>query len=282
MGQKSLLRKLKVYSLKFINNLLKVGVVLFFLFPFYWMVITSFKPYLESIQFPPTLWPQNFTLESYVTVFQGMNLLNYAKNSALVTGSIILLQMLVMIPAAYVFAKYDFRGKKLMFALVLAALMIPGQVTFITVYFMMAKWRLLLTLLPQILPFATNAFGIFLLRQSFMQVPEEIIESARLDNASEVKIMCKIMLPMSMSTLITVLLFSFISHWNSYFWPLVMTDSDKVRPLTIAIEQLKNLEFGINWSSIMAGNVILVIPILIIFIFASGKIVKSFTYRGVK
>ncbi len=282
MGQKSLLKKLQIYLPKFFVNILKLGVVLFFLFPFYWMIVTSFKPYLETIQFPPTLWPQNFTLESYITVFQGMNLLNYAKNSVIITGSIIVLQLFVMVPAAYIFAKYEFKGKNLMFALVLAALMIPGQVTFITVYFMMAKWRLLLTLIPQILPFATNAFGIFLLRQSFMQVPEEIIESARLDNASEWKIMFKIMLPMSMSTMITVLLFSFISHWNAYFWPLVMTDSDKVRPLTIAIEQLKNLEFGINWGTIMAGNVILVIPILIIFFFASNKIVKSFTYKGVK
>jgi sn-glycerol 3-phosphate transport system permease protein len=282
MGGKSLFKKLRIHLPKFFANLFKLAVVLFFLFPFYWMVITSFKPYLESIQFPPTLWPQNFTLEAYTTVFEGMNLLNYAKNSAIITGSIILIQMLVMVPAAYMFGKYEFKGKKLMFALVLAALMIPGQVTFITVYFMMAKWRLLLTLIPQIIPFATNAFGIFLLRQSFMQVPEEIIESARLDNASELKIMFKIMLPMSKATMITILLFSFISHWNSYFWPLVMTDSDKVRPLTIAIEQLRNLEFGINWSTIMAGNVVLVIPILIIFIFASGKIVKSFTYRGVK
>lgn len=282
MGRKSLLKKIQIYLPKFLVSILKLCVVLFFLFPFYWMIVTSFKPYLESIQFPPTLWPQTFTLESYTTVFQGMNLLNYAKNSVIVTGSIIVLQLFVMVPAAYIFAKYEFKGKNLMFALVLAALMIPGQVTFITVYFMMAKWRLLLTLLPQILPFATNAFGIFLLRQSFMQVPEEIIESARLDNASEWKIMFKIMLPMSMSTMITVLLFSFISHWNAYFWPLVMTDSDKVRPLTIAIEQLKNLEFGINWGTIMAGNVILVIPILIIFFFASNKIVKSFTYKGVK
>ena len=169
-----------------------------------------------------------------------------------------------------------------MFGLVLIAFMIPGQITFISVYILMAKWKLLGTLLPQIIPFGANAFGIFLLRQSFMQVPEEIIESAKLDNASELKIMTKIMLPMSKSTMITIALFSFISHWNAYFWPLVMTDSEKVRPLTIAIERLKDVEYGINWNILMAGNVLLVLPILVIFVFASKKIIEAFAYKGVK
>ncbi|HEY8464341.1 MAG TPA: ABC transporter permease subunit, partial [Bacillota bacterium] len=114
------------------------------------------------------------------------------------------------------------------------------------------------------------------------QIPEEIIESARLDNASELKIMAKIMLPMCKSTMVTIALFSFVGHWNSYFWPLVMTDSEKVRPLTIAIDRLKDMEYGINWNILMAGNVLLVLPILILFVFASKRIIQSFAYRGVK
>jgi len=170
----------------------------------------------------------------------------------------------------------------LMFSLVLVAFMIPTQVTFITVYIMMARARLLKTLLPQIIPFGANAFGIFLLRQAFMQIPEEIVESARLDNASESKIMLQVMLPMCKSTIVTIALFSFVSHWNNYFWPLVMTNSEAVQPLTIAMDKLKDVEVGIDWPLIMAGNVVLVAPILIVFIFASRKIISAFAYRGIK
>lgn len=275
-------RRLRRYLPQLPKDIFKVFVVLLFLFPFYWMFITSFKTYNETIQVPPTLWPREFTLEAYQTIFSGMDLTHYIKNSVIITLSIIVIQTLVMIPAAYAFAKYEFAGKRLMFALVLAAFMIPRQITFIPVYIMMARWKLLDTLLPQIIPFGANAFGIFLLRQSFMQVPEEIIEAAKLDNATESQIMTEIMLPMCRSTMITIALFSFVSHWNAYFWPLVMTDTDKVRPLTIAIEKLKDLEYGINWNLQMAGNVLLVAPIIIVLIFASRKILEAYAYRGVK
>lgn len=277
-----LIKRAKNHLPRLPGDLFKFAVVLIFLFPFYWMFITSFKTYTETIVFPPTLWPQEFTLDAYRAILGKMNLLNYAKNSVIITASIIVLQTLVMVPAAYAFAKYEFKGKNLMFVLVLIAFMIPGQITFITVYILMAKWKLLGTLLPQIIPFGANAFGIFLLRQSFMQVPEEIIEAAKLDNASDFKIMTKIMLPMSKSTMVTIALFSFVSHWNAYFWPLVMTDSEKVRPLTIAIERLKDVEYGINWNILMAGNVLLVLPILVLFLFASRRIIEAFAYRGVK
>lgn len=276
------MRKIKAYLPRLTNDILKIIVGLLFLFPFYWMFITSFKPYMETIQFPPTMWPRDFTFEAYFAILGKLNLMNYAKNSIIITLSIIVLQTLVMIPAAYAFAKYEFKGKNIMFGLILIAFMIPGQITFITVYILMAKWKLLGTLLPQILPFGANAFGIFLLRQSFMQVPNEIIEAAELDNASELQIMRQIMLPMSKSTVITIALFSFVSHWNAYFWPLVMTDSEKVRPLTIAIERLKDVEYGINWNILMAGNVLLVLPVLVVFFLASRKIIEAFAYRGVK
>lgn len=268
--------------LNIVNQIFKVCVVLFILFPFYWMVVTSFKNYNETILMPPTLWPHTFTLEAYREILSSMNLGIYARNSIIITTSIIVIQILVMVPAAYAFAKYKFPFKNLMFGIVLVAFMIPGQVTFIPVYFLMAKWNLLFTLLPQIIPFGANAFGIFLLRQNFMQIPEELIEAARLDNASEWKIMFRVMLPMARPTMITIAMFSFISHWNEYFWPLVMTQTEEVRPLTIAIEKLKDVEYGLEWNVLMAGNVLLIVPILIIFVFASKKIVEAFAYNGMK
>ena len=188
-----------------------------------------------------------------------------------------------MVPAAYAFAKRRFPLQGLLFSIVLVAFMIPGQITYITTYLMMSKAKLINSLWPQILPFGANAFGIFMLRQGFKQIPDEIIESARLDNASEAQIMTRIMLPMCKSSMITIAMFSFIGTWNSYFWPLVMTNSDRYRPLTMYIEKLKQeVEQGIMWNEIMAGNFILVVPVIIVFIFASKKIIQAFAYNGMK
>jgi sn-glycerol 3-phosphate transport system permease protein len=128
----------------------------------------------------------------------------------------------------------------------------------------------------------TNAFGIFLLRQYFMQVPDELIEAAKLDNAGSLKIVYKLMLPMAKPAMSTVVLFSFVSHWNDYFWPLVMTQTTNVRTLPIGIAMLKNTEGITNWNIIMAGNMILVMPILVVYVFCSKSIIRSFAYSGIK
>jgi sn-glycerol 3-phosphate transport system permease protein len=276
-------RRLSLYLPKLPGDVIKSLVLLLFAFPFYWMLITAFKTYNESIIVPPTLWPRNFTLESFSTISQlGSGLWQYAANSAIINASIIVLQLAVMVPAAYAFAKRRFPLMGILFGIVLIAFMIPEQITYISVFLMMSKYKLINTLWPQILPFGANAFGIFLLRQSFKQVPNEIVECAKLDNATELQIMTQIMLPMSKSALITIALFSFIDHWNAYFWPLVMTMSDSVRPLTLAVERLKNAEQGLLWNNIMASNTLLVLPVVVIFLFASQKIIAAFTYKGVK
>ncbi len=265
-----------------LGYLLKAAVLMIFIFPFLWMISTSLQTFRETMTFPPTWIPASPQWSNFAEAMQAGPFLTYFRNSVVVTGSIIVLQFLIMIPAAYAFAKYKFPGKTLLFGMILLAFMIPGQVTFIPVYLMMADWGLVKTLLPQIIPFISNAFGIFLLRQYFMQIPEEIIEAARLDNASEFKIIRKIMIPMSKPALATIALFSFVSHWNDYFWPLVMTDSAAVRPLTLGIAMLRETEGISNWHIIMAGNVILVVPILLVYVFCSKHIVKAFVYSGIK
>ncbi|HSK69759.1 MAG TPA: carbohydrate ABC transporter permease [Candidatus Limnocylindria bacterium] len=276
-------RRLLRYLPRLPRDLLKVAVILLFVFPFYWMLVTAFKTYSEAILTPPTLWPRNFTFESFRTISQlGIGLWRYAMNSVIITLSIISIQMIVMSLAAYAFAKRKFPLQGILFGIVLVAFMIPEQITYISVFLMMSRFKLISTLWPQILPFGANAFGIFLLRQGFKQIPDEIIESARLDSASEIQIITRIMLPMSKATMVTIAMFSFIAHWNAYFWPLVMTMNDSVRPLTMAIERLRDAEQGLIWNNIMAGNTILVVPVIIVFIFASKKIIAAFAYRGVK
>ena len=274
--------KAKKYVSSLIGTIIKIVIGIMFVFPFIWMVLTSFKTYSESLRFPPTLWPENFTLEAYITVFEKMEFGKYLVNSIIVVIAVTLLQLIIMVPAAYAFAKYDFKGKDAMFSLLMVAFMVPTCLTFISVYRLFAHANMLNSLWPQILPCICNAFGIFLLRQNFMQIPEELLESARLDEANEFQVITKIMLPMAKSTMSTILFLSVIGTWNSYFWPLVMTISDDYRPITVAIEQLKRLEGGLVWPNVMAGNLILLLPVIIVFIFASKKIIASMAYRGVK
>ena len=279
---KKRVRKIRRYTGITINTIFKICVSLIFLFPFYWMVITSLKPYLETLRFPPTMWPETFTLSGYKTVFEEIEILRYIKNTVIVTATTIAFQLLVNVPAAYAFARYEFKGKGVAWACVMAAFMVPGQLTFMTTYFLFADMGILNTLWPQILPSICSVFAIFLLRQTFKQVPEELIESARLDNASEWKIIWRLMIPMSKASLVTIMLFSFVGLWNSYFWPLVMTRDQSLQPITMAIERLKNLDQGLNYTDIMAGNVILILPVVILFLIFTKQIIKAMAYRGVK
>ncbi|SNS44339.1 carbohydrate ABC transporter membrane protein 2, CUT1 family [Anaerovirgula multivorans] len=256
--------------------------ILIFGFPFLWMISTSLKSFSEIMIFPPKWIPDKLMFENYIRAWNSGPFLRYFFNSVLISISILILQFATMIPTAYAFARYEFKLKKLLFAITLLALMIPEQITFLPVYLQMSSWNLLRTYAPLILPFAASGFGVFLLRQTFMQVPDEIIEAARLDNASEWKIMWKIMMPMARPVLITFALFSFISQWNSYFWPLVMTNTQSLRTLPIGVAMLKDAEALTRWDTVMAGNMILIAPMLVIYFFAQKQIIKAFVYSGIK
>jgi sn-glycerol 3-phosphate transport system permease protein len=263
-----------------IDGLFKILVAAVFIFPFLWMLSLSLQTEEEVARF--TLIPQTPTLQNYVDAWNVAPFGMYIKNSLTIITSIIVIQMFIMVPAAYAFAKFDFKGKGVLFGIVLIAFMMPTQVTFIPIFYMMAKFKLLETLWPQIIPFMTNAFGIFLLRQYFMQVPDELLEAAKLDNANEFQILTKLMLPLAKPGLAAIALLSFVGHWNDYFWPLVMTNSDLIRPITVGVARLKDTEGNDVWNIIMAGNMFLVLPILLMYVFASKRIISSFAYSGIK
>jgi sn-glycerol 3-phosphate transport system permease protein len=274
------LKQLGSVAFKTIEWALLIVVSLVFVFPFLWMFLTAFKSMPEVYQFPPTWLPESWQFENFQIAWESGPFVTYVWNSFLVAAGILVLQLLTGVPAAYAFARYRFPGRNLLFGLMLIALMIPPQVIFLPIYVEMSNWGLVNTPWALILPYGASAFGIFLLRQSFMQVPDEVIEAARLDNASEWKIMWTIMVPMAKPVLVTFGLFSFIYHWNDYFWPLIMTNSDEVRTLPIGISMLKATEGGKLWNVIMAGNLILVLPILTIFFFAQRHIISAFVYQS--
>ena len=248
-----------------LNIILKVAVMVIIAFPFYWMVSTSLKDYTEALQFPPTLFPSSLHWENYAHVFEIVPIGLYFRNSVVVSLCVLVLQYLIIVPAAYSFARHEYFGKNIFFGIVLLGLMIPQQITFLPVYLMFSRMKMLKTFIPLILPFISNPFGIFMLRQYFMQIPQEVIEAARLDDADNRKIMFKVMMPMAKPALITIGLLSFISTWNNYFWPLIMTSSETLRTLPVGIAALKSSETLQMWHIIMAGNVVLVLPILIVY-----------------
>lgn len=269
--------------LKWFEYVALILVGLIFVFPFAWMFLTSFKSLGEVFQFPPQLLPEAWLWENMKTAWESGPFLTYFFNSLIVTVGILILQLITGVLAAYAFARYQFKGRDLLFGLTLVALMVPPQITFVPVFLLMSHWGWLNTYLSLIIPYAASAFGIFLLRQAFRQVPEEVIEAARLDQASEWKIIWRIMVPMARPVLVTFGLFSFIYHWNDYFWPLVMTNQEAIRTLPIGIAMLKDASSGgVMWNVVMAGNLILVIPILIIFFVAQRQIIRAFVYSGVK
>ncbi len=265
-----------------IDLVLKLLLCLLFAFPFYWMIITSFKTFTESILYPPTMYPHQLTFDSYIKIFEEMQIGKYLKNSLIVLFWTTGLSMIITVMAAYAFARCKFKGKDALFNFMMIAFMAPTCLTFITVFKMFANVNLLNSLIPQIIPCICSVFNIFMLRQNFMQIPEELIESAKLDEANEFQIITKIMLPMAKSTFATILFLQVIGSWNSYFWPLMMTINDDYRTLPVAVEGLKGLEGVMHWPTIMAGNMIILLPVLVVFIFASKKIIAAMAYKGVK
>ena len=269
-------------AMTIVDAVAKVFLIIIMAFPFFWMISTALQTLKETISVPLTLWPATPQWGNFAEVFKTINVATYLKNSIIVCVSIVFIQYLIIVPCAYSLAKYDYKGKPLVFGLVLLGQMIPMQLTFLPIYFMFSKAGLINTYASLIIPFISNPFGIFMLRQYFMQVPTEIIEAARLDNASDIKIMFKIMMPMVKSALVTIGLLSFISNWNNYFWALIMTNNDAIRTLPIGITLLKDSETMARWNIIMAGNLLLVLPMLALYIIASKKIRNAFVYSGIK
>ncbi len=256
--------------------------VLVFFFPFFWMFSSSLKTLGETMQFPPSLLPANPQWDNYESVMTAIPFWKYLVNSLIVTFSVLALQAVTVIPAAYAFSQYDFRGKRLLFGVTLITMMVPAQLVFLPLFVMFARWGIINSYASLILPFATSAFSIFMLRQTFNQMPRELVEAARLDHASEFQIIVRLFLPMAKATLVTCALLTFISTWNDYFWPLVLTTNDTVRTLPVGVASMRASESGINYQVLMAANVLLTLPILVVYAFANKHIIKAFAYIGDK
>jgi sn-glycerol 3-phosphate transport system permease protein len=256
------------------------GVALVWLFPYLWMGLTSLKPLAEIISSPTALWPKQPTLDAYREVFRSLPLLRYFFNTSVMALGIAGLQITLALPAGYALAKLRFRGQRWAFGLIVATLLVPAQVRFVPVFSLLASVGLVNTLSGLILPFGVSALGTFLVRQALLSVPDAQIEAARMDGASELYIVYRLLAPLLKPTLISLFLFSFVSHWNDYFWPLVLTTDERARTLPLAIALLREQGTGVRWHVVMAGNMILSLPALAVFAAAQRHLLRAVTVRG--
>ncbi|WP_154052818.1 carbohydrate ABC transporter permease [Olsenella uli] len=262
--------------------IVNVLLVLVFFFPFLWMVTSSLKTLGETMSFPPSLFPASPQWQNYNQAWNSIPFGKYIINSLVVMLTVLVMQLITVVPAAYAFSQYKFWGKGVLFGITLVTMMVPAQLVFLPLFILFAQWGMINTYWSLILPFATSAFNIFMLRQTFNQMPQELVEAARLDGASEIKIVVKLFLPMAKATLVTCALLTFINTWNDYFWPLVLTTNDTVRTLPVGVASMRASESGINYQILMAANVVLTLPIMIVYLFANKHIIKAFTYIGDK
>jgi len=255
-------------------------VALVWLFPYLWMGLTSLKPLAEIVAQPAALWPRHPTFAAYREVYDTLPLARYFLNTSLMAFGIAALQILLALPAGYALAKLRFAGKRWAFGLVVATLLVPVQVRFVPVFALLAKLGLVNTLTGLILPFGVSALGTFLIRQALLNVPDAQIEAARVDGASELYIIYRLLTPLLRPTLVSLFLFSFVSHWNDYFWPLVLTTDDHARTLPLGIALLREQGTGVRWHLVMAGNVILSLPALAVFSLAQRHLLRAVSLRG--
>jgi multiple sugar transport system permease protein len=254
-----------------------------FLTPFLWMLLTSIKPADEVFAREFVLLPSRLALiENYTLALTKVPLLRYLWNGVIVCAGILLLQILVALPAAYAFAKINFRGKTWAWRLVLLALMIPHQATAIPVYVMLHHLGLLNTLSALIVPFTISAFGIFLMRQFFRTVPDDLIHAARLDGMNELELVWRIMLPTALPALFAFSIFSVVWHWNDYFWPLLVIASPELATPPLGTMFFRNEESGTNYGPLMAGTVLITAPLTLLFIAAQRRFIEGVTLSGVK
>jgi sn-glycerol 3-phosphate transport system permease protein len=242
--------------------------------PCVWMLVTSLKPLAEIVERPDAL-PTRVTLAAYEEVFAMIPVGRQTLLTVFVASAIALLQIALALPAGYALAKLRFRGRRVAWGLVLGCLLVPEQVTFVPVFLLFAKTGLVNTLAALVLPFAASAFGIFLVRQALEAVPDEIIEAARLDGASERVIVYRILAPLIAPTLVAFALVSFVFHYNDYFWPLVMTTDDSVRTLPLGVALLREPGTGVRWHVVMAASVVLSLPMLALFAVLQKHLVRA-------
>jgi multiple sugar transport system permease protein len=249
--------------------------------PLLWMVLASFKTLPEILTVPPTILPKSFRFDNFVTVLRDTEFVRYFINSVIVSTITVASVLVTSSMAGYAFAKFEFPGKNVLFVLVLATMMVPFQVRVIPLYVLANDLNLLDSYLGLVLPGLVDAFGIFLMRQYMQSIPSDLIDAARVDGASELRIFVKIILPLAKPALSALAIFTLVASWESFLWPLLVVSSPTMFTLPLGLAQFSG-RFITRVDLQMAASTLTVLPLLIVFLFMQRRFIEGMATSGMK
>ncbi len=254
------------------------------LFPFYWMVLTSIKSYASyNAEHIPQFFTLSPTFQNYIDAFSAVPLGRYFFNTTVFTLATTALMLVVIIPAAFAFARLEFRGKNILFTLFLSLMMIPTELVIITNFVTVTNLDLRNSFTGLILPSVTSVFYIYLLKETFSQIPSELYYAAKVDGTSDFKYMCRVMIPIARPTIVTVTILKIIECWNSYVWPRLVTDDAAYYLVSNGIQEIRENGFGReNIPAMMAAVVVISLPLIVLFLMFRGKIMEGVARGGTK
>ena len=254
------------------------------LFPFYWMVLTSVKSFASyNSEYIPRFFTTEPTLQNYADAFTTVPLGRYFLNTLIFTVATTGLMMLVIVPAAFAFARLEFKGRNLVFALFLSLMMIPTELVIITNYVTIVNWNLRNTYLGLILPSVTSVFYIYLLKENFEAIPDELYQAAKVDGTSDLKYLVKVMIPICQPTVVTIIILKVIECWNSYVWPRLITYDANYYLVSNGIQEIRENGFGReNTPAMMAAVVVISVPLIVLFLIFRKKIMAGVSRGGTK
>jgi multiple sugar transport system permease protein len=261
-------------------GLLAVGLLLA-LAPLLWMVVASLMPPGEANSYPPRLWPSAVTFEHYTALFTRLDLARYLLNSTLLAGAVTAISLLINSMAGYAFAKFRFRGRDRLFRGLLAALVIPGQVAMLPLFLLLKQFGLINTYGGVIVPGMASIFGIFLIRQYLLAIPDSLLDAARMDGAGEFRIYWSLVLPLCRPILITLAIFTFMGTWNDFMWPLIVLTDSSMYTLPVALANLLG-EHVQDTELMMAGSVLTVLPVMLLFVALQKYYIAGIMLGGMK
>jgi ABC-type glycerol-3-phosphate transport system permease component len=271
---------------RIISRLLSHGVLIFASvvigLPFFWMISTSFKSDVEVGLFPPVWFPSELLWENYVRVWTAAPFEMFYFNSVITTLSGLILEVIVGAMSAYAFARIEFPHRDALFLVVLATMMIPGEMALVPNYLTLRNLGWINTPQGIVIPYVSSAFGCFLLRQAFLSIPQDLFDAAKMDGAGHLRMLLNIALPITRPVVATFALFLFIAKWNAYLWPLIVTNTWNMRTLPIGLVMVREAEGTLGWQHVMAASLLVLLPVLIVFFLAQRQIIEGIARGAVK
>lgn len=251
------------------------------LFPFYWMIASSFKDSFEVIQTPPTMIPNKILWENYSTAFSMAPFGRYFLNTILVTVLSIISTVIIAILSAFAFSHLEFKGRDIIFSIFLASMMIPGEVLIVTNFKTISQLGLIDTYSALFVPYMANVLYIYMLREFFLKIPKQLYYAAKVDGSSDWKFLWRIVVPMAKPSIITICILVGINSWNAFLWPLLVTNKESMRLLATGLTAFQS-DAGNQYELIMAASTIITMPIIAIYIFLHKKIMSGISIGGIK